>query len=67
MPRLTGHLQPRSNWPSWASIVLITHTILWIWPCRTTTSSLDKKKKFKGRHFLSDAEVIAAVETWLDG
>jgi histone-lysine N-methyltransferase SETMAR len=25
------------------------------------------KKKFKGRHFTSDAEVIAAVETWLDG
>jgi len=21
----------------------------------------------KGRHFLSDAEVIAAAETWLDG
>jgi len=25
------------------------------------------KKQFKGRHFSSDAEVIAAVETWLDG
>ena len=25
------------------------------------------KKKLKGRHFLSDAEVIAAAETWLDG
>jgi len=25
------------------------------------------KKKLTGRHFLSDAEVIAAVETWLDG
>ena len=24
-------------------------------------------KKLKGRHFLSDAEVIAAMETWLDG
>ena len=31
MPRLTGHLQPRRNWPTWASIVLITHPILWIW------------------------------------
>jgi len=25
------------------------------------------KKQFKGRHFLSDVEVIAAAETWLDG
>ena len=33
MPGLTGHLQPRRNWPTWASSVLITHPILWIWPC----------------------------------
>jgi len=26
-----------------------------------------KKKKLKGRHVSSDAEVIAAAETWLDG
>jgi len=25
------------------------------------------KKQLKGRHFSSDAEVIAATETWLDG
>jgi len=25
------------------------------------------KKKWKFRHFSSDAEVIAAAETWLDG
>ena len=25
------------------------------------------KKELKGRHFSSDAEVIAAAETWLDG
>jgi histone-lysine N-methyltransferase SETMAR len=25
------------------------------------------KKELKGRHFASDAEVIAASETWLDG
>jgi len=25
------------------------------------------KKQLKGRHFLSDAEVISAAETWLDG
>jgi hypothetical protein len=24
------------------------------------------KKQFKGRHFSSDAEVIAAADTWLD-
>jgi len=27
-----AHLQPRRNWPPWASSVLITHPILWIWP-----------------------------------
>jgi len=67
MPRLTGHLRPRRNWPTWASNVLITHPILQIWPRRTTTCSLDWKKKLKGRHFSSDAEDIAAAETWLDG
>jgi len=41
MLRLTGHLQPRSNWPTWASNVLITHPILRIWSRLTTTCSLD--------------------------
>ena len=27
----------------------------------------DWKKQLKGHHFSSDAEVIAAAETWLDG
>ena len=67
MPRLTGHLQPRVNWPAWASNVLTTHPILRIWPRRTTTCSLGWKKQLKGGHFSSDAEVIAAAETWLDG
>ena len=44
LPRLTRHLQPRSNWPSWTSSVLFTHHILQIWPHRTTTCSLDWKK-----------------------
>ena len=47
MPRLTGHLQPRRNWPTWASSVLITHPILRIWPRRTTTCSLDWKHNWK--------------------
>ena len=68
MPRLTGYLQPTSNWPTSASNVFITHPIHRTWPRRTTTCSLDlKKKQLKGRHFSSDAEVIAAAETWLDG
>ena len=28
MPRLIGHLQPRRNWPTWDSSVLITHPII---------------------------------------
>ena len=67
MLRFTGHLQPRRNWPTWASNVLITHPILRIWPLRTTTCSLDWKKQLEVHHFSSDAEVIAAAETWLDG
>ena len=66
MPKLTGHLQPRWNWPTWASIFLLTNPIFRIWSRRTTTCSLDWKKHLKVRHFLSDV-VIAAAETWLDG
>jgi len=44
MHRLTGHLQPRRNWPVWASSLLITHPFLLIWPRHTTTCSLVWKK-----------------------
>ena len=47
MPRLTGHLQPRRNWPTWSSNVLITHPILRIWSRRNTTCSLDWKNNWK--------------------
>jgi hypothetical protein len=43
MPQLTGHLEPRRNWPTWASNDLITHPILRIKPRRNTTRSLDWK------------------------
>ena len=66
MPRLTGHFQPRRNWPTGASSVLITHPILRIWPRRTTTCSLDWKEQLNGRHFSSDEGVFAAAETWLN-
>jgi len=41
MSRLTGHLQPRRNCPTWASSFLITRPILRNWPRRTTVCSLD--------------------------
>ena len=47
MSRLTGHLQPRRNWPTWASGFFITHPILQIWPRWTTTCPLDWKNKRK--------------------
>jgi hypothetical protein len=60
-------MQP-ANWPTWASSVLITHPILRIWPPRTTTCPLDlKKKQLNIRHFSSEVEIIAAVETLLVG
>jgi len=47
MPQFTGHLQPRRNWPTWASTALITHPILRIRPRQTTTCFLDWKNKGK--------------------
>ena len=47
MPQLTRRLHPRRNWPTWAYSVLITHSILRIWPRRTTTCSLDWKNNWK--------------------
>ena len=41
-------------------IIIIIIIIIKISPTRLN-------KKLKGRHFSSDAEVIAAAETWLDG
>ena len=67
MPRLTGHLQPRRNWPTWASIVLINHPILWIWAPLDYHLFPGLKKELKVHHFLSDTEVIADAKTWLDG
>jgi len=67
MPQLTGHLQPRRNWPTWASNVFVTH------PNSSDLALSDYrlfsglKKQLKGRHFSSDAEVIAAAETGFDG
>jgi len=63
MPRLTGHLQLRSKWRTWASSVLITHPILRICPHRTTTCSLDWKKQLVGRtNFWSFFEWLQKLE-----
>ena len=51
MPGLTGHLQPRRHWPTWASNFLITLPILQIWPRRTTTCSMDWKTIEKSAFF----------------
>ena len=45
--RLTGHLEPGRNWPTWVCSVFVTHPILRIWPHRTTTCSLDWENKWK--------------------
>ena len=52
VPLLTGHLQSRRNWTTWASSFLITLPILRIWPRRTTTCSLDWKNNWKVAIFL---------------
>jgi hypothetical protein len=40
MTRLTGHLQPRSTWPTGVSNALNIHPILRFWPRRNATCSL---------------------------
>jgi len=64
MPRLTGHLQPRKKWPTWASSILITHPILRIWPRRTTTCSLDWKINWKVSIFLPTRR---SLQPWIPG
>ena len=67
MSRLTGHLQPRRNWPTWASSVLITHPILRIWPRRTTTCSLDWKNNWKATIFrLKRRSLLPRRPGWTD-
>ena len=48
--------------------------LLKLWLCKHAYMGADKslawpnwKKHLKSRHFLSDAEVIAGTDTWLDG
>ena len=56
---------------AFASLCLISFPMLFFFLYRGADKSFarpDRKKKLlKGRHFSSDAEVIAAAETWLDG
>jgi len=67
MPRLTGHLQPRRNWPFWASSVSITHPIFRIKPRRTTTSSLDWKNIWKVAIFLPTRKsLLPGRPDWTD-
>jgi len=67
MPWLTRHLQPRRNWPTWDSIVLITHPILRIWPHQTTTCSLDWKKNWKVAIFcLTQRSLLPRRPGWMD-
>jgi hypothetical protein len=40
-------LATQKNWPTWSSNISLTHPILWIWPCQTTTCSLDWKSNWK--------------------
>ena len=66
-PRLTRHLQPRINRPTWASSVLITHPILRIRPRRATTCSLDWKNNWKFAIFRSTRRSLPPRRPgWMD-
>ena len=67
MPWLTWHLQPRRNClpglpVSWSPTLFSGSGPVGLPPVPWT-----EKKQLKLRHFSSDADVIAAAETWLDG
>ena len=67
MPRLTGHLQPRRNWPTWASSVLIIHPILGIWPRWTTTCYLHWRNNRKVAFFhLTQRSLLPWRPGWMD-
>ena len=72
MSRLTGHLEPNINWFTWTSIALITHPLLRMWPHRTTTYSLDWKKKaierspfFVWRGHLCRGDLVRRTTFWI--
>jgi len=67
IPRLTGHLKPRKNWPPWWSSILTTHPTLRIRPRRTTTSYLFWQKHKNVQNFSFDALVNVAEKASLDG
>ena len=60
MPRFTRH------WPTWASSIYQPPYSLDLAPLDYHLFP-ELKKRLKGHHFLSNMEVIAAAETWLDG
>jgi len=67
MLRLTGHLQRKRNWPTWAFSVLITHPILRIWLGRTTTCSLECKNNWKVTIFRPKRRsLLARIPGWMD-
>ena len=65
--RLTGHMQPKRNWPTWASNFLISHPILRIWPRRIITCSLDWKNNWKVAIFrLTRRSLLPRRPGWMD-
>ena len=68
MPRLTGHLQLRRNWSTYLGFQCRSPTLFSVsGPVGLPPVPWTEKKKSKGRYFSSDADVIAAAESWLDG
>jgi len=65
MSRLTEHSQPKRNWRTWTSSVLITHPILRICPRRTTTCFQDCKTFETSPFFVRRGHSCAGI--WLDG
>ena len=63
---LTGHLQPSRNWPTCASIVLITHRILQIWSRQATTCSLDWKNNWMVAIFRPTRSSLLQRPGWPD-
>jgi len=65
-PRLTGHLQPKINWLTWACSVLITYPVLRIWPRRTTTCFLYWRNNWKVTIFRPTRSLLPRRPGWTD-
>jgi len=65
IPRITGHLQPRKNWPTWASSVSITESDpVGLPPVPWTEKTIERSPFFFWRGHCCRADLIGRTTCW---